>query len=158
MASSKHRLIGIRRRDLLRGAAGLGMVMLTPSLKSCTSPESSTETASSPPDEVSDAASGEPVKIGLVAAITGASALSGEAITRGLTVAIDEVNSNGGVLGGRPLELVIRDDESTPARGVSAARELIERENVAIVFGGIDSPVSLAMLRSEASPNLHSKT
>lgn len=146
MASSKHRLIGIRRRDLLRGAAGLGMVMLTPSLKSCTSPESSTETASSPPDEVSDAASGEPVKIGLVAAITGASALSGEAITRGLTVAIDEVNSNGGVLGGRPLELVIRDDESTPARGVSAARELIERENVAIVFGGIDSPVSLAML------------
>lgn len=82
----------------------------------------------------------------MVAALTGKSALSGEAITRGLQVAIDEVNDSGGVLGGRPLELVSRDDESDPAKGVAAARELIEREDVAIVFGGLDSPVSLAML------------
>ncbi|MEL6381516.1 MAG: ABC transporter substrate-binding protein [Cyanobacteria bacterium J06626_18] len=154
MASGKQRWIGIRRRDLLRGAAGFGAVMLASGLKGCTSPESLSEdaagTPSSTPEETGESAStelaGDPVKIGLVAAITGGSALSGEAITRGLTIAIDEVNSNGGVLGGRPLELVIRDDESTPAKGVTAARELIERENVAIVFGGIDSPVSLAML------------
>lgn len=49
-------------------------------------------------------------------------------------------------MGGRPLELVTRDDESTPAKGVAAARELIEQEQVAVVFGGLDSPVSLAML------------
>ncbi|MEM9906854.1 MAG: ABC transporter substrate-binding protein, partial [Cyanobacteria bacterium P01_D01_bin.44] len=81
-----------------------------------------------------------------VAAITGPSALSGESITRGLEVAIDEINGNGGVMGGRPIELVIRDDESTPAKGVAAVRELIEQEKVAVVFGGLDSPVSLAML------------
>jgi branched-chain amino acid transport system substrate-binding protein len=39
------------------------------------------------------AAAAEPVKIGLVAALSGASAKSGEGITRGLTVAIDEINS-----------------------------------------------------------------
>jgi branched-chain amino acid transport system substrate-binding protein len=88
----------------------------------------------------------EPVKIGLVAALTGESALSGEAITRGLTVAINEVNAAGGLLGGRPLKLITRDDESNPAKGVAAARELIEQEKVAVVFGGLDSPVSLAML------------
>ncbi len=155
MASSKQRWIGVRRRDLLRGAAGFGAVILASGLKGCTAPESAPESASedtvSASDEASESASseltsGDPVKIGLVAAITGGSALSGEAITRGLTIAIDEVNKNGGVLGGRPLELVIRDDESTPARGVAAARELIEQENVAIVFGGIDSPVSLSLL------------
>jgi branched-chain amino acid transport system substrate-binding protein len=58
---------------------------------------------------------------------------------------MEEINANGGV-NGRPLELVIRDDESTPAKGVAAARELIEKEKVALVFGGLDSPVSLAML------------
>ena len=92
------------------------------------------------------AAAQESVKIGLVAALSGNSALSGEAITRGLTIAIDEVNARGGVLGGRKLVLVRRDDESNPAKGQLAARELIEKENVVIVFGGIDTPVSAAMV------------
>ena len=86
------------------------------------------------------------VKIGLVAALSGDSALSGEAITRGLTVAIDEINARGGVLGGRKLALVRRDDESNPAKGQLAARELIEIEKVAVVFGGIDTPVSAALV------------
>ena len=88
----------------------------------------------------------EVVKIGLVAALSGNSALSGEAITRGLTIAIDEINARGGVLAGRKLVLVRRDDESNPSKGQLAARELIEKENVAIVFGGIDTPVSAALV------------
>jgi branched-chain amino acid transport system substrate-binding protein len=85
------------------------------------------------------------IKIGLVAALTGPSAQSGEAITRGLTIAIDEINARGGVLG-RPLALVRRDDESSPPKGVAAARELIASEKVIALFGGIDTPVSLAMV------------
>jgi len=88
----------------------------------------------------------EPVKIGLVAALSGASAKSGEGITRGLSIAIDEINAKGGVLGGRMLELVRRDDESNHVKGQTAARELIDKEGVAILYGGIDSPVSLAIV------------
>lgn len=88
----------------------------------------------------------EPIKIGLVAALSGQSALSGQAITRGLEIAIEEINAKGGLLGGRPLELVRRDDESNPAKGVVAARELIYREKVAVLFGGLDTPVSLAIV------------
>src|SRR5579875_1909074 len=87
----------------------------------------------------------EPIPIGLVAALSGQSAASGEAITRGLSVAIDEINQTGGVLG-RPLKLVRRDDESNPSKGIAAARELISREHVAAFFGGIDTPVSLALV------------
>jgi branched-chain amino acid transport system substrate-binding protein len=87
----------------------------------------------------------EPIKVGLVAALSGQSAISGEAITRGLTVAIDEINAAGGI-GGRKIELVRRDDESNPAKGVAAARELIFLEKVAAFFGGIDTPVSLAIV------------
>lgn len=87
----------------------------------------------------------EPIKVGLVAALSGQSAKSGEAITRGLTVAIDEINAAGGVLG-RPIELLSRDDESNPSKGLLAARELVQRERVAVVFGGLDTPVSLAIV------------
>ncbi len=87
----------------------------------------------------------EPIKVGLVAALSGQSAKSGEALTRGLTVAIEEINAQGGVLG-RPLRLVRRDDESNPSKGMLAARELIQREKVSVLFGGLDTPVSLAIV------------
>lgn len=88
----------------------------------------------------------EPIKIGLVTALSGQSARAGEAITRGLTIAIDELNAKGGVLNGRKFELVRRDDEATPAKGVIAARELLFKEKVAVLFGGLDTPVSLAIV------------
>jgi branched-chain amino acid transport system substrate-binding protein len=88
----------------------------------------------------------DPIKVGLVAALSGPSAKSGEGITRGLTIAIDEINAKGGVLGGRMLELVRRDDESNPAKGQTAARELLDKEGAVILFGGIDSPVSQAIV------------
>src|SRR5712691_650563 len=87
-----------------------------------------------------------PVVVALVAAMSGGSALSGEAIKRGLIVAIDEINARGGVLGGSKLELVIRDEEGNPSKGVTAARDVIEREKAVAVFGGLHSPVGLAML------------
>src|SRR3989442_2017506 len=87
----------------------------------------------------------ETIKIGLVTALSGRSARAGEAITRGLQVAIDEINARGGVLK-KKLELVRRDDEATPAKGVIAARELIFKEKVTVLFGGLDTPVSLAIV------------
>lgn len=87
----------------------------------------------------------DPIKVGLVAALSGPSAQSGEAIARGLSLAIDEINAQGGLLGGRMIELVQRDDESSPPKGLIAARELISG-NIVGIFGGLDSPVSLAMI------------
>ena len=87
----------------------------------------------------------EPIKIGLVTALSGQSARAGEALTRGLQIAIDELNAAGGVLG-RKFELLRRDDEATPAKGVLAARELVFKEKVAVLFGGLDTPVSIAIV------------
>lgn len=92
------------------------------------------------------AVAADPIKIGLTTALSGQSARAGEAITRGLTIAIEELNANGGVLGGRKFELIRRDDEATPAKGVIAARELVFKEKVAVLFGGLDTPVSLAIV------------
>jgi len=88
----------------------------------------------------------EPVKVALVATLSGQSAKSGEGILRGLSVAIDEINAKGGVLKGRSIELIRRDDEANPAKGQIAAREMIHKEKVAAIFGGIETPVSLAIV------------
>jgi branched-chain amino acid transport system substrate-binding protein len=95
---------------------------------------------------VASAWAAAPIKVGLVAALSGQSAKSGEGITRGLTIAIDEINARGGLLGGRQLTLIRRDDESNPSKGQIAARELMFKEGVAVLVGGIDSPVSLAIV------------
>lgn len=85
------------------------------------------------------------IKIGLIASLSGPSAKSGEAITRGLTIAIDEINASGGLLG-KQVELIRRDDENNPTKGLVAARELVQREGVAVLFGGLQTPVSLAIV------------
>ena len=87
----------------------------------------------------------ETVKIGLIASLSGPSSKSGEAITRGMMLAIEEINADGGLMG-MPVELIRRDDEGNPGKGLTAARELIQREGIAVLFGGLQTPVSLALV------------
>src|SRR6516165_9404918 len=54
----------------------------------------------------------EPLKIGMVAPLTGIRAESGRYTIQGAKLAAEEVNKAGGVLG-RPIELVIEDDQTT---------------------------------------------
>ncbi|GLK42822.1 MULTISPECIES: ABC transporter substrate-binding protein [Novosphingobium] len=89
--------------------------------------------------------SSDRIGVGLITALTAQSAKSGEAISRGITIAIDEINAAGGLLN-RKLELIRRDDESSPAKGVIAARELLYKEGVAVLFGGLDTPVARAIV------------
>jgi branched-chain amino acid transport system substrate-binding protein len=75
---------------------------------------------------------------------------SAQAIELGLRVALAEINQAGGVLGGRPLELLKRDNRSMPARALSNLRELASVPDLVAVFGGKFSPVMM-----EAVPLVH---
>jgi branched-chain amino acid transport system substrate-binding protein len=63
----------------------------------------------------------------------------------GMQLAEEEINANGGVLGGRKLEIVFRDDGSTPGDAVRVAQELLTRENVKFLAGAFLSNVGLAV-------------
>ena len=54
----------------------------------------------------------EPLKIGMVAPLTGPAAELGLYQIQGAKLAVEEINKAGGVLG-RPIELVIEDDQTT---------------------------------------------
>jgi branched-chain amino acid transport system substrate-binding protein len=58
------------------------------------------------------ARSAEPLKIGMVAPVTGPQAETGPYQIQGAKLAVEEINKAGGLLG-RPIELVIEDDQTT---------------------------------------------
>jgi branched-chain amino acid transport system substrate-binding protein len=87
---------------------------------------------------------GEPVPIGVAIPLTGDAATYGQDAQRGYEMARDEINDNGGILGGRQIELVYEDDKGTPEGGVTAVQKLISQRQVSAVTGGTNSSVVLA--------------
>ncbi|KAK82755.1 receptor family ligand-binding protein [Bordetella holmesii 04P3421] len=67
-----------------------------------------------------------------------------EPYRKGMQLAVDEVNEAGGI-GGKPLELIIRDDNATPGEAVRAAEELLSREKVDVLTGSFLSHIGLAL-------------
>lgn len=88
----------------------------------------------------------EAVRIGLDAEFGLTGSTSAQAIEHGIAVAIAEINAAGGVLGGRPLELVKRDNRSVPARSSENLAELAAMPDLVAVFCGRFSPVVLENL------------
>lgn len=84
--------------------------------------------------------------IGLDADMTSSSAASGKAIQRGCELAIQEINESGGVLGGRKLELVIRDHHGNPDRGYDNILEFAAMDRTLAVVGGMHTPVAIREL------------
>jgi branched-chain amino acid transport system substrate-binding protein len=88
----------------------------------------------------------DPIKIGVSGPYTGGSAPMGTSMRDGVKLAVAEINAAGGVLG-RPIQLVERDDEALPVRGVQVTQELISKEQVVAGLGFINTAVSLAAQR-----------
>lgn len=87
-----------------------------------------------------------PVYIGIDAEFGLKSNTSAQAVLQGVQLAIDEVNAKGGVLGGRKLEAVVRDNRSVTAVGVDNLRELAAIPDLVGVFGGKLSPIYVESL------------
>lgn len=92
-----------------------------------------------------------PIKIGLMAPLTGLVALYGSEISRAGKIAEDEINENGGILG-RPLELIIEDDGSQPETAVPAAEGLIRRDKCIAIIGNLLSNSRIAVANRVSVP------
>jgi branched-chain amino acid transport system substrate-binding protein len=88
----------------------------------------------------------EPIKIGVAGPFTGGSAPMGVSMRDGVKLAAAEINAKGGILG-RQIQLVERDDEAAPPRGVQVAQEMINKEKVVATVGYINTGVALAAQR-----------
>ncbi len=86
----------------------------------------------------------QPVKIGGMYPLTGGGAVYGVPAMAGHQLAIEELNAKGGILG-RKIESIERDDKLNPSAASSTMKELITKDKVDIVLGGLSSAVGLAM-------------
>src|SRR5215831_4574929 len=85
----------------------------------------------------------KPLKIGSEQPLSGPAAVGGKTAVVGLQMAVDRINHNGGI-NGRPVELLIQDDESKPDVGRRKVSKLVDEER--------STPTSAASCRTSASP------
>jgi branched-chain amino acid transport system substrate-binding protein len=87
-----------------------------------------------------------PVRFGFDGELGVEGSTSAQAIVAGLEIAAEEINAAGGLLGGRPLEIVVRDNRALPARAAPNLRELAALPDLVGVFCGRFSPTVLEMV------------
>jgi branched-chain amino acid transport system substrate-binding protein len=87
-------------------------------------------------------ASGEPIRIGASLPLTGDFAEPGEAARKGYEVWMEEINKAGGLLG-RPVEMVIKDDQSDQNLVVTDYNALIEQDRVDLLLGTFSSLLNI---------------
>lgn len=113
------------------------------------------------------AASTDPIRIGVSAAITGAAPLDGERSVQGIKMAVSEINAAGGVLG-RPLEIVVEDDANDSATAVNVVNKLVSDQSIVALLGphrsanamaveGIVAQAEIPYLTGASSPSLVEK-
>jgi len=87
---------------------------------------------------------GEPIKVGMIAELTGPLSVMGLANANVARMVIDEINSQGGLLG-RRLDLYLEDGATDDAVAAAKAAELVEQHRVDVIFGGIYSSTRQAI-------------
>jgi len=113
----------ISRRQFVSGVAGAGVASLTG-------------------PHLAFGQSGEPIRIGLLAAKTGPLASGGIDMDLALTMFLKERNNT---LAGRKVELIVADTAGVPATARTKAQELVEKNNVHCIIGPLAAFEALAI-------------
>ena len=84
------------------------------------------------------------IRLGVLYPIAGTGAVYGVPAMFGHDLAVEEINAAGGVLG-QELATFKRDTKLKPAAAAAAAKELITKDGVNVLIGGLSSAVGLAI-------------
>lgn len=121
------RAINPTRRRVLAGGVGLGTAIFVPA---------PWRSAFGAP---------KPLKIGTTQCLSGAAAAVGTTGLVGVQMAVDRINKNGGI-NGRPVELIVADDESKPDVGRRKTQKLLDEDQIDAHVGGVLSNICLACM------------
>ena len=86
-----------------------------------------------------------PVKIGFIDPITGSLSALAVSEVEGAKWTVEQMNKKGGILG-RPVQLLVEDSANDTGTGVQKAHKLIERDNVDIIMGDVNSGIAYAIM------------
>jgi urea transport system substrate-binding protein len=120
----------ISRRVSLRAAAG-ALALCVSALPGCSKSQASADSQKAAPSAVAALA---PIKIGILHSLSGTMAISETVLKDFMLMQVGELNAKGGLLG-RQIEPVVVDPASNWPLFAEKARDLVQREKVAAVFG-----------------------
>ena len=88
---------------------------------------------------------GDPIKIGGSLPLTGLASEQAKWVKAGYEAWADDVNKKGGLFG-RPVKLIIYDDESSADKAVTYYERAITVDKVDLVFGGYPGTANVALM------------
>lgn len=93
------------------------------------------------------------IKVGVIAPFTGIGAFVGDIVDRSLKAAEQEINSKGGI-GGRKVQVILRDTGQDPAKGPSSYDELSKMDGMAGILwcAGLGFDATYAAIRDDKYP------
>ena len=91
------------------------------------------------------APSGEPIKVGGSLPLTGLASEQAKWIKAGYEYWVEDVNKRGGLLG-RPVKLIMYDDESSAEKAVTYYERAITVDKVDLLFGGYPGTADVALM------------
>jgi len=86
----------------------------------------------------------EEIRIGVLYPTSGGCAVFGGPLLKGHELMVQEVNAKGGVLG-KKIVFIHRDSKCNPAASTAAARDMIAKDKVHFLVGGVSSAVGQAV-------------
>lgn len=86
-----------------------------------------------------------PIPIGVNIALSGRAAVQGEAYICAVKIVANQVNKHG-ILGGREIELIIRDNRSDPTESLQITKQLVQNEHIVAMVGPGSSPTTLSVI------------
>jgi len=96
-----------------------------------------------------------PIKVGMINPLTGTLSALARTEVEGTRYGFDEINKKGGILG-REVQLLVEDSNNDVGTGVQKARKLFDRDNIDVLFGDVNSAISLALAQvSSQQGKLH---
>ncbi len=96
--------------------------------------------------------SGEAIKIGIIADLTGPFTTYGTSLNRSALLAVKEINEAGGIMG-RPIETITEDIQTDVQVTVDKATKLVESDQVDLVMGPIGSDANDAATKVVVEDN-----
>ena len=93
---------------------------------------------------VAPALAADTIKVGAILAVTGPASFLGAPEARTLEMLTEELNAKGGI-GGKKIELIIKDSGASPEKAISFAKQLIEEDKVFAIIGPSTSGETMAI-------------
>ena len=101
----------------------------------------------------SNGGSGDTIKIGGLAPLSGNVSVYGIATNNGVQMAVDAANKSGGVLG-KQIQYICYDEKGDATEAVNAYNKLVQNDQVVALVGDVTSTPCLAVAQEAAKDNL----